>query len=145
MKISKGIIRWSLAIGWMLFIFYMSHQPGDISSSQSKIILDIFNFFGVRLDEYWSSVATFVVRKLAHFTEYYILFILVYNAIGINISDKRKYIYSLIATFLYASSDEIHQYFIPGRCMSIKDVLIDTSGGVFAMLSVMFIKFKNKK
>jgi len=35
---------------------------------------------------------------------------------------------TLILGFLYAVSDEIHQYFVPGRAMQARDVLIDTAG-----------------
>lgn len=34
----------------------------------------------------------------------------------------------LLIGFLYAVSDEIHQYFVPGRAMQARDVLIDTVG-----------------
>ena len=26
---NKKVVRWGLFLGWMIFIFYMSHQPGD--------------------------------------------------------------------------------------------------------------------
>ena len=40
---NKKVVRWGLFLGWMIFIFYMSHQPGDKSSEQSKFVLYIFN------------------------------------------------------------------------------------------------------
>lgn len=42
--------------------------------------------------------------------------------------------------FLYACSDEFHQYFIPGRAMAFKDVLIDTSGGITGYIIVTIIE-----
>ena len=35
---------------------------------------------------------------------------------------------AFIIGFFYAVSDEIHQYFVPGRAMQSQDVLIDTAG-----------------
>ena len=35
---------------------------------------------------------------------------------------------AFIIGFFYAVSDEIHQYFVPGRAMQARDVLIDTAG-----------------
>jgi VanZ family protein len=32
----------------------------------------------------------------------------------------------------YASLDELHQHFVPGRTAAVGDVLIDTSGGIAA-------------
>lgn len=51
--------------------------------------------------------------------------------------------------FLYACSDELHQYFVPGRSCQFKDVLIDTFGVITGiMLSMVIIRIydilKNK-
>ena len=43
-------------------------------------------------------------------------------------------IYSLIGTFLYACSDEMHQLFIGGRAGQFTDVLIDTCGGCLTII-----------
>lgn len=43
-------------------------------------------------------------------------------------TDEQKMLYSIIIGIIYATTDEIHQYFIPGRSMSILDVFIDTLG-----------------
>ena len=47
----------------------------------------------------------------------------------------------------YAISDEVHQYFIPGREMAIRDVAIDFSGGVLGFIvNIVICKIKiNKK
>ena len=44
--------------------------------------------------------------------------------------------YSLFIVLGYAITDEVHQYFIPGRAMAIRDVIIDFSGGVFSCFIV---------
>ena len=51
---------------------------------------------------------------------------------------KRIWI-SLIVGVLYASSDEIHQAFVPGRGPMLTDVLIDTSGVVTGIILVICI------
>ena len=43
----------------------------------------------------------------------------------------------LLIGFLYAVSDEIHQYFVPGRAMQARDVLIDTAG---VLLGIWFVR-----
>lgn len=133
---SKKIIRWCLFIGWMIFIFYMSHQSGDKSSEQSEFVLYIFNLLGLNLDSYLGDLATLIIRKGAHFTEYFILFILAYNVVSLYVSNKKARIYSIIIVFLYACSDEFHQSFIPGRGPAFKDVMIDTSGGILGYICV---------
>ena len=37
---------------------------------------------------------------------------------------------------LYAISDEIHQYFVPGRSAEIRDVLIDVLGANIGILLI---------
>ena len=80
----------------------------------------------------------FPIRKCAHMTEYAVFTCFV--LIGFYAWGQRGamlYVMGLAVTFLYASSDEIHQLFIPGRSGQFTDVLIDTSGGLAAILVVM--------
>lgn len=112
----------------------MSQKSGVESSKQSNLIVDLLAFIGVNLSTDLADIATFIIRKTAHFTEYFILFIFIYNVITIYISKRRCIIYTLALVFLYAGTDELHQYFIPGRSAAFRDVLIDTSGGLFAAM-----------
>lgn len=142
----KRVFKWILLLTWMGVIFYMSHQPGDVSSNQSNFILELFNTLGISLDSYFGELATLLIRKAAHFTEYCILFILSYNVIKYYFNINTAKWYSLLFVFLYACSDEFHQYFIPGRGPAFTDVLIDTSGGVLGLILVyLFEKRKIKK
>lgn len=147
MKNKRLIMAWIMMIGWMALIFYMSHQPGDVSSKQSGLVLKIFEILGLNLSDKFGELASFIVRKAAHFTEYFILYWLISNVLGFYYNTKEMLIYGLIATILYAISDEIHQYFIPARAMAFKDVLIDSSGAILSMLIKSWnerIKIKKK-
>ena len=70
-----------------------------------------------------------------------ILYFLAYNLLRLYITRKKAYIYSLVIVFGYACSDEFHQLFVEGRSGQFKDVLIDTSGGVFGGI-LTFLKNK---
>ena len=74
MKNKRLIISWSLLIGWMLLIFFMSNQPADISNKQSDLAINLFSIIGIDLNNHLGEIASFVVRKAAHFTEYFILY-----------------------------------------------------------------------
>ena len=110
-----------------------SNQPGDASSKISN------NLF---------------IRKLGHFSEYAALgfWSFVYFA-NLLINDIKKNktikvsIISLIFSFLYAVSDEIHQVFVPGRDGNVKDVVLDTCGAFFGILvvNILFTYFVTKK
>lgn len=140
MNKNKKMISWIMLIAWMGIIFFMSHQPGEVSSSQSELVLKIFSFLGIELNQYFGELATFVIRKTAHFSEYLILFLFVYNVSRFYFTTKKARLYSIIFVFLYASTDEFHQYFISGRNMAFKDVLIDTSGGVIGYLIMKIVE-----
>ena len=140
MNKNKKMISWIMLIAWMGIIFFMSHQPGEVSSSQSELVLKIFSFLGIELNQYFGELATLVIRKTAHFSEYLILFLFAYNLSRFYFTTKKARLYSIIFVFLYASTDEFHQYFIPGRNMAFKDVLIDTSGGVIGYLIMKIVE-----
>lgn len=134
----KKTFKWMLLIAWMAVIFYFSSLQGKVSDDNSKYVIYIFNLLGLNLNSILGDMANFVVRKTAHFTEYFILYIFVYNVLCYNFEKEKCLWVSLIIVFLYASSDEIHQLFVQGRSSRIRDVLIDTSGGTLAMIIKRF-------
>ena len=116
-----------LVIIWMIVIFMFSSYNGNISSVQSDGIVSLL----ARIIHYTGDIdiLRFIVRKVAHFTEYLILGILVINALKYNtIKDMMKL--SILICILYASLDEIHQLFVSDRAGNIFDVLIDTLGSL---------------
>lgn len=135
-------IKWILVIIWMVIIFWFSNQPAVISDEKSKFVIHAFKALGLNLDSVLGDLANFIVRKVAHFTEYLILYVLLFNALLEDFNFKKSLMISLFIVFVYACSDEIHQIFIPGRTARIRDVVIDTCGGSFAML-VIYLKEKN--
>lgn len=87
-----------------------------------------------------------VIRKLAHFSEY--------MSVGLVslwiwfLWKEKKLFYSalvLLQLVISASLDEFHQYFVPGRHASVRDVLIDTAGGLTGMLIVFLISLCIRK
>lgn len=134
MKNKRFIINWILLVMWIMIIFFMSNQPAEISNKQSDLVIKLFNIIGLDLNSYLGTLTTFIIRKAAHFSEYFILYILTNNVLKYYFNDKKNRIYSLIFILMYAISDEVHQYFIPGRAMALRDVLIDFSGGLTACL-----------
>lgn len=134
--------RWILVIAWMAFIFIMSQMPGDKSSEQSRLVILIFSFLGIDLS-IWGELGTYIVRKGAHFTEYFILYILAYRLLLLYYSRSKAIVLTIFGVFFYACSDEFHQWFIEGRVAAFKDVLIDTFGGIFG--SIVMIVINNIK
>ena len=81
------------------------------------------------------------VRKLAHILIYLVLAILVNITFISHFQRNKTVCVILTAVFctLYAISDEIHQYFVPGRGMEIKDVVIDCIGVLTGIIFVAVI------
>lgn len=140
MNKKKAIISWILVILLMFIIFYFSHQASFISSGTSSgLTRKLFDLFG--LGEYLLFDPFHgLIRKIAHFIIYFILGLLVYNALYFTF--KKDYIeillYTILIVMIYAFSDEIHQLFIIGRSGELRDVFIDTSGGSIGGLIYYF-------
>ncbi len=98
---------------WLVAIFFLSSQPkSDIPS------------FG-----FWDTL----IKKGSHFLAYAMLAFLVQRVTS---GGKRPYSLAFLITVLYAISDEYHQTFVPGRNGTVMDVLIDSLGGLTALVSL---------
>lgn len=127
-----------LMILWMFLIFLMSSFDATESSNQSNFIVDIIaNIFKIENIE----LLSFIIRKLAHFTEYLILGFLTINMLNKNDISK-KYLLSILICIIYATSDEIHQILVPGRACQIRDVLIDSIGSITGVYLYKLINTK---
>ena len=137
----KNIKYFIPSILLMIFIFSLSNQTGEESGSLSAtIVLWIQNNLHITISE-------FVIRKGAHMSEYAVLcFTFLYGFYKSGCSIKQIIMYSILCSFLYACSDEMHQLYIGGRAGQFADVLIDTSGAIIAStLYYLFYKFSKKQ
>jgi VanZ family protein len=147
---NKKKISYLAVFIWMGAIFYLSHQSGDssggLSSGITEMVLNMINtiFPSLKVD---MDLFHHIIRKLAHFTAYFILAILVINALRIsNVSGFKSIIITLLISIIYAATDEFHQSFIPGRGPSIKDVFIDSFGASFGLaIYSAFSKLKKRR
>ena len=141
---NKKTKKWLLVIGWMILIFCFSSQPGNESNKNNEFVAYIFNLLGINLNSVLGELTNFIIRKAAHFTEYFILAWLVFNAVKDDSSINKDIIISVLVVFLYACTDEFHQSFVPGRACMFRDVLIDTSGGAFATI-ITYLSWKKSR
>jgi VanZ family protein len=76
------------------------------------------------------------IRKLAHFTEYLILALLVARALRTNGEWRPRHaVLAVLFATAYAMTDEVHQLFVPGRTAAATDVLIDATGALAGQLA----------
>lgn len=135
----KQMMLWTLVVLWMGLIFFFSAQSADVSGEQSggliQVLLSVFspNFDLLLLSEQLAVIELMqhTVRKLTHFGVYGILGMLCLAALYQHKIKKsiRPMFAVLIASF-YAVTDEVHQWFVPGRSCELRDVCIDSFGAV---------------
>lgn len=120
-------LRWIPVVAWMGLIFYLSHQDGASSTLQSGLVLDFLQSLGLSITEADMPAVAGLIRKLAHFTEYAILYFLLTRI-------PLKTIWCLVIVLLFSISDEWHKSYIPGRSGELFDVGIDLLGAFFVMI-----------
>ena len=147
------IVLLILLFGTFYIIFGFSSQDGEesggISSRVTEFILEKSNTYKNieenRQDEIFERTEK-IIRKIAHFSIYALVGFLLMGLVStFKLKEKSRILISLILGVLYATSDEIHQLFSPGRSAQITDVYIDTLGilvGIFVIL--LFIKIFEK-
>jgi VanZ family protein len=114
MALSRRLSLWGPVLLWAAVIFTLSAIPG--------LATDL----GV-----WDTV----LRKAAHATEYAILALLLFRALG-------RELPAFAIGFAYAVSDEIHQEFVRGRHASPFDVSMDAAGLALGLLLLHVTRFR---
>ena len=147
------IILILLLLGTFYIIFGFSSQDGEKSGSISKRITEKIATLIPQIQEKSKlekenimNTMERIIRKMAHFSIYTVVGLLLMSLISTyNIKEKNRLIITLTTGIIYASSDEIHQSFVPGRSPMITDVVIDTMGVILGILLIILGKKIIKK
>jgi len=113
-------------------------MPGSVSSEESGFFTDIILRLFPSLEE--SVDVGLLVRKLAHFTEFMILGILL--TIRLHDRSERFFMrfFSITMTGLFAAfTDETIQIFVEGRGSSVADMWIDFAGVITGCLITLSV------
>lgn len=78
-------------------------------------------------------------------TEYAILAVLLLGILAGEYMEGCIVIWSVILAALYASTDEFHQLFVPGRSGQFRDVLIDSCGAAAGTLIVYALWWRGSR
>ena len=147
MEVNKRqIIYFVLIIIWMIIVFAFSNESAERSSKTSggitEKVVEVITKENRKVTQSQRDTIETIIRKSAHFGLYLIGGFLTVNFISTTKAQgKSIFIYSIIFTFCYAISDEVHQLIVPGRSGEIRDVLIDTAGASTG--TVLFWMIKN--
>ena len=129
-----------LPLIWMAIIFIFSQQPASISSGQSSVFVEQLHHIVPSIDQ---QLLTFMIRKSAHIFAYFILGILLFNALWRvelrKLTFDRPTMSSIAICALYAASDELHQLFISGRSGEVRDIIIDSIAASIGVVLIGYI------
>ena len=106
MRLSRAFWLWAPVVAWAAVIFALSS------------VADLGTGLGA-----WDTI----LRKCAHASEYAVLALLLYRAIG-------RELPAFLIGFAYAVTDELHQAFVRGRHASPFDVSMDAAGLAVGLL-----------
>ena len=126
---------WLPALAWAGLICSLSTDAFS-SNHTSVVIVPVLRWLFSHASTETIEWMHEIIRKMAHLTEYFILGVLLHRALrGDDRGWKLKWAFwAIVIAAAYASLDEFHQSFVPGRGPAVADVLLDTAGGVAAQL-----------
>ena len=124
--------RWLPVLAWAGIIWTLS--SGWFSGERTgAVLLPLLSALFPRATPGQLDAVHTGLRQLAHFTEYLILSVLLYRALRAERRwSLRAAALALALAGLYSVSDELHQWFVPGRLAGARDCLIDVSGAAAA-------------
>lgn len=144
--------------GLIFFLSSMSYERQSIVPMLENLLPTEFiedNFSGIEF-KYGNAIVSveemgaasfieFFLRKSAHFGIFASLAIVLFLFSKRWFSTKNSFIISLVIAVGYASIDEFHQGFTPGRSPLWQDVVIDSFGALFGLVLVTVILNKLTK
>jgi VanZ family protein len=132
-------------------IFSNSAETAQVSKGKSSVFVEfiaetIFHEKVENINSEYIHYITILVRKSAHFFEFAVLSFLIFATLfSFGTKEKQTYPFAMVATFFVACGDEIIQYFTPGRACRFYDVMIDSAGGLTALVFVfLFMRLLSK-
>ena len=140
-KARNLVLYWLPVLVWMFVIFGFSSDSHSFQRS-SRLLEPFLRWLFPGMSADARDEVVFIARKCAHLTVYSFLAVLVWRAWRKpRWRDPRPWSWreagvALLVAACYASTDEFHQTFVPGRDGCVRDVVIDSCGaaaGLFAL------------
>ena len=135
---------WWPALLWGAVIFVASTDTFS-NTHTASVFRAILHWFVPSLSNTAFETIHHFIRKSAHFTEYFIFYVLLYRGIR-GSRNGWHWSWAFAAWFIaaaYAALDEVHQLFVPSRGASAWDSLLDSTGALVALL-VLFLLHRRR-
>jgi len=138
---------WWPAIVWSGVIFTMSTD--SFSAEHTKWFFEpALRWLVPGLAQSQYDYIHHIIRKCAHFSEYFVYFVLLYRAVRAGRTGWRWSWGSiaLLIAAVYSATDEFHQSLVPSRGPSVYDSLLDTAGAAVALMVVwLWLRWRRLK
>jgi VanZ family protein len=144
-RLSDPTKYWLKAVAWACVISTLSTDPFS-SRHTSIFIVPVLRWLFPHASAETIDLMHTIIRKMAHFTEYFIFSVLLMQALRGKERgwQSRWAIWAVIIVAGYASLDEFHQVFVPSRHASPWDALLDTTGAIVAQV-VLWIWYSQRR
>jgi VanZ family protein len=134
---------WWPALAWAVAISLLSTDSFS-SAHTSRIIEPFLRWLFPSISVASLELVHHIVRKCAHFAEYFIFGLLLYHGIRASHRDSRPWHWSwaIVAWLIaacYSVLDEVHQIFVPSRGPSAWDSLLDSTAALCALVVLFFL------
>jgi VanZ family protein len=147
-SLAAKIIKYWLPVLFMIGAMY--YASTDIFSGENtrNLIERIVLWLRPHTSERALLKINYIVRKMAHFTEYAMLAALLFRAFR---ADSLAYwrlrwaVYSFAVAASWALLDEFHQRFTRTRGGSIYDSLLDSSGALFMLIVIALFNLRRRQ
>ena len=132
----RVIVVWAITLAWAGTISFLS--TGSYGASVTGWLLEeLLSSLHIHLAHPTFLIVHFLIRKLAHCTEYGMFGLFLYHSFTFRQPESwntRSAVSAVVVAGLFSLTDEYHQSFVPGRTASIVDCGIDTFGALVGML-----------
>ena len=137
---------WLPVLLWMVLIFSASSDQHSYEHS-SRFVEPLLRWLFPHMSQTGIETLHHALRKCAHLAEYAVLALLLFR-----LFNQSKKVFSwpqiygtLFIVFLYATTDEFHQHFVPSRTPLVSDVFIDTGGGAIGLFMLWIFRRLRKQ
>lgn len=144
-RLPAWLREWWPAAVWAGFIFTMSTDA--FSAEHTRWVFEpILRWLDPSLTASQFELVHQIIRKCAHFTEYFIFCLLLYRGVRLGRAGWRWTwgVAALSCAAGYSVLDEIHQSFVASRTASPYDSLLDTIGA-FAASVTLWMWFRRRR
>ncbi len=166
-------VSWIAVAAWAVFVFCMSANTGGGLEHGDGIVSQVYQWLkGMQARAIGGGMD--VVNPIAHFCEYAVFGALLANAWRLSLPSARQgaaarlcrgprdaeagregsahgavqgrvVLLAVLCASLYGVTDELHQYFVPGRACDPADWLVDTCGAAFGALALWALARRSRE